>query len=202
MRMAIAASLVLCATTSLAQEAASPPSPAQVWVNVNEKELESRIFAVTTEDRHDTGDWIARCRVGEGDDAGPVWFELGHDEDGMLVLWRRTLVEQRWLTAVKRAESEGVPLDLDAMVRRIAIDESRVDQRECPKLTDLLARSRRLTTPLFAWNVAFPVRQAQCAFRSWAGARVQIVLYLGHVGDEWDPFLNWMGDMVAVCPKR
>ena len=202
MRMAIAASLVLCATTSLAQEAASPPSPAQVWVNVNEKELESRIFAVTAEDRHDTGDWIARCRVGEGDDAGPVWFELGHDEDGMLVLWRRTLVEQRWLTAVKRAESEGVPLDLDAMVRRIAIDESRVDQRECPKLTDLLARSRRMTIPLFAGGASFRGQQAQCAFRSLAGTRVQIALFPGDAQSEWHPFLEWMHDMVAVCPKR
>jgi len=202
MRMAIAASLLLCATTSLAQEAASPLSPTQVWVNVNEEELESRIFPVTAEDRHDTGDWIARCRVGERGAAGSVWFELGHDEDGVLVLWRRTLAEERWLPAVTRAESAGVPLDLDAMVRRIAIDESRVDLRECPQLRDLLARSRRLTIPLFARNLALPRPQAQCAFRSLAGTRVQIALFPGDAQSEWDPFLEWMRDMVAVCPKK
>ncbi|MEN6631055.1 MAG: hypothetical protein ABFD84_01380 [Candidatus Polarisedimenticolia bacterium] len=200
--MAIAASLLLCATTSLAQEAASTLSPTQVWVNVNEEELESRIFPVTAEDRHDTGDWIARCRVGEKGAAGSVWFELGHDEDGVLVLWRRTLAEERWLPAVTRAESAGVPLDLDAMVRRIAIDESRVDLRECPQLRDLLARSRRLTIPLFARNLALPRPQAQCAFRSLAGTRVQIALFPGDAQSEWDPFLEWMRDMVAVCPKK
>ena len=201
-RTAIAASLVLCVTTSLAQEAAPPPTPTQVWVNVNERQLEGAVFPVTAEDRHDTGDWIARCRVGEGDAAGPVWFELGHDEDGALVLWRRTLAERRWLPAVERAEAEGAPLDLGAMIRRIGISESRVDLRECPQLGNLLARSRRLTTPLFAGGAAFRRQQMQCAFRSLAGTRVQIALYLGDAGSQWDAFLEWIGDVAAVCPKR